>query len=44
MATIYYFLSIDPKTAINVYANGSKAYLIGTPGTLVKGLMVRYWK
>ena len=43
MATIYYFASISPKGAINVYANGNTAYLFGNPGTVVKNLMIRYW-
>lgn len=44
MATIYYYQSIEPKTAINVYADYKGGFLFGTPGTTVKDLRVRFWK
>lgn len=44
MATIYYFESVKPETAISVYADSKGGYLFGTPGTTVKDLRVRFWK
>lgn len=44
MATIYYYQSIEPKTAISVYADYKGGFLFGTPGTTVKDLRVRFWK
>ena len=44
MATIYFYQSIEPKTAISVYADYKGGFLFGTPGTTVKDLRVRFWK
>lgn len=44
MATIYFYKSIEPKTAINVYGDYKGGFLFGTPGTTVKDLRVRFWK
>lgn len=44
MATIYFYKSIEPKTAISIYADYKGGFLFGTPGTTVKDLRVRFWK
>lgn len=44
MATIYYYKSIKPETAISVYADYKGGFIFGTPGTTVKDLRVRFWK
>ena len=44
MATIYFYKSIEPKTAINVYGDYKGGFLFGAPGTTVKDLRVRFWK
>ena len=44
MATIYFYKSIEPETAINVYGDYKGGFLFGAPGTTVKDLRVRFWK
>lgn len=40
---ISYYDSIDPKTAISIYAGKGKVYVFGSPNTVIKGLRIRYW-
>ena len=44
MATIYFYKSIEPETAINVYGDYKGGFLFGAPWTTVKDLRVRFWK
>lgn len=40
---ISYYDSIDPKTAISIYVGKGRAYVFGSPNTVIKGLRIRYW-
>lgn len=43
-ATIANYESINPKTAITIYASPRKAFVIGEPGAIIHKLVVNFWK
>lgn len=43
-ATMVNYASINPKTAITIYASPQRAYVLGEPDTTIYGLEVDFWK
>ena len=43
-ATMVNYESINPKTAITIYASPQRAYVLGEPDTTIYGLEVDFWK
>lgn len=43
-ATMVNYSSINPKTAITIYASPHAAYVLGEPDTTIYGLKVDFWK